>query len=434
MPRSRRSGPLWGSLPAPLDASKHKRRRGLTLLRRQLYVILESGRRTTASRIFDISIVLLILANVAAVVAETEPSIATWIRGDLLLFDEISVGIFTLEYLARLWVCVEHPPLVGRPRREARLTWATTPPMLIDLAAILPFYVSLLVAFDPKIALLFRLVRFLKLARATPALGTLGRVLYNERRAIFGAIVIMLGLIIGSAAVMYEIEGAVQPEAFGSIPRAMWWAAATLTTIGYGDVVPITPLGKLMAGFVMIAGFGMFALPVAIISSGFAAEIHRRDFVVTWGMVARVPLFGGLDALTIGNLVQLLHAQAVEPGTLIGRKGEEATGMYFIMSGQVQIEFPTGPVMLGEGEFFGEMALLQSRHRAADIMALTRCTLLKLHSGDFSRFMLRHPDVYERIRRIADERLRDLKRRTELESEMAEIKIEKGSQADEIAG
>lgn len=415
----------------PETKRKAGRRNGLGLLRRQLYFVLESGKSSWAATAFDLFMVTLILANVAAFVAETEPSIGETLRAELRIFDVVSVAIFTLEYLSRLWVCVEHPPLHGMRVPRARLTWALTPPMLIDLAAILPFYLALFLPFDPRLARMFRLARFFKLARVTPALSTLGRVLYNERRAIFGAIVVMLGLIVVSATVMYEVEGRAQPEAFGSIPRAMWWAIATLTTIGYGDVVPITPLGKFMASFVMIAGFGMFALPVAIISTGFAAEIHRREFVVTWGMVARVPLFSGLDAFTIGNLVQLLHAQVVEAGTVLVRKGEEATGMYFILSGQVEIEFPSGPVMLGDGEFFGEMALLESRRRAADIVALTRCTLLKLQATDFARFMQRHPDVRTKIAEIAKERLRELKRRNELESELAEIRIEKRTMPDE---
>lgn len=401
------------------------------LLRRRLFVLLEAGRNNYASRSFDIFMVVLILANVMAVVAETEPSLSDNLKLNLRLFDIVSVGIFTIEYLARLWVAVEHMPLAGRAAWRARLTWAMTPPMLIDLAAIAPFYVAMFIVFDPRLALLFRLIRFFKLARATPALGTLGRVLYNERRAIFGAVIVMFGLIVVSATIMYELEGEAQPGHFGSIPRAMWWAVTTLTTVGYGDAVPITWAGKAMAGLVMIAGFGMFALPVAIISTGFAAEIHRREFVVTWGMVARVPLFSGLDAITIGSLVQLLHAQVVEAGTVLGRKGDEATAMYFIMSGRVQIEFPSGPVELGEGEFFGEMALLESRRRAATITALSRCSLLKLQSADFSRFLSRHPEMRAKITAVAQDRVLDLKKRSELEAEMDEIAREKSQRADE---
>lgn len=395
-------------------------------LRQYLYIVLESGRDHFVSRVFDIFMIWLILANVLAVAIETESALGEEVRGLLRDFDFFAVIIFTVEYFARLWVAVEHPPHLHGAAWRKRLNWAMTVPMLIDLMAILPFYVGLIYPFDARVALLFRMMRFLKLARATPALGTLGRVLYNERRAIFGAVIVMLGLIVFSATIMYELEGAAQPDGFGSIPRAMWWSVATLTTIGYGDVVPITGVGKIMAGIVMIAGFGMFALPIAIISTGFAAEIHRRDFVVTWGMVARVPLFNGLSAITIGNLIQLLHAQVVERGAAIALKGEEATGMYFIMSGQVSIEFPSGAIILNEGEFFGEMALLEARKRAANITAATHCTLLKLSSSDFARFVRRHPDVQKRLEEVARDRRDDLvHRRNAVEAEMAEIVREK---------
>ncbi|MBI1263104.1 MAG: hypothetical protein GC184_15405, partial [Rhizobiales bacterium] len=199
------------------------------LLRRRLFGVLEAGRDNLPARLFNIFMVVLILSNVAAVVLETEPALGEYIRRELRYFDIFSVGIFTIEYFLRLWVAVEHRPLAQLAAWKARLTWSVTPPMLIDLAAILPFYLAMIVSFDPRLALLLRLIRFLKLARATPALGTLGRVLYNERRAIFGTLIVMMGLIIFSATVMYELEGETQPHAFGSIPRAMWWSVTTLT-------------------------------------------------------------------------------------------------------------------------------------------------------------------------------------------------------------
>ena len=193
--------------------------------------MLESGRSSRLSKSFDAFMVVLILANVAAFAAETERAIGLRYADAFRVFDALSVAIFTVEYLTRLWVCVEHPPLKGIKPLAARLEWAGTAPMLIDLGAILPFYLALIVPFDPRLARLLRLIRFLKLARVTPALQTLGRVLHNERRAIFGAIVVMLGLIIVSATAMFEIEGAAQPEIFGSVPRAAWWAIATVTTV-----------------------------------------------------------------------------------------------------------------------------------------------------------------------------------------------------------
>src|SRR6185436_2363884 len=178
---------------------------------------------------------------------------------------------------------------------------------------------------------------FLKLVRFSPAMTTLSRALYGERRALIGALVLMVGTAVFSGAIMHAIEGRAQPDKFGTIPDAMWWALATLTTIGYGDAVPITPLGKLFGACVMIFGLGLFALPIGIIATAFVNEIHRRDFVVTWGMVARVPLFSALDAAAIGEVMKIMRTRAVQAGTVIAARGEEAGGMFFIADGEVRI-------------------------------------------------------------------------------------------------
>src|SRR5438045_1936636 len=136
--------------------------------------------------------------------------------------------------------------------------------------------------------LMFRSMRFLKLARYSPGMRSLLDALYAERRALFGCFVILLGAALISATAMHLVEQHAQPQKFGTIPDAMWWAIVTLGTIGYGDVVPITPLGRLVAGVTIFGGLIMIALPVGIIATAFAEEIHRRDFVVTWGMVAQI--------------------------------------------------------------------------------------------------------------------------------------------------
>ena len=393
----------------------------LEKLRGRLYVILEAGRTSDwPSQAFDFFMVSLILANAAAFALETVDSLAAAYGPVFEIFNVVSIVIFTLEYLGRLWVCVEHSSHEKLPPWRIRLQFLRTWPMLIDLAVILPFWLGLLVPLDLRILRIFRLVRFLKLGRYSPALSSLARVLHNERHAITGALIIMGGLLLLSATVMYELEKDVQPEAFGSVPAAMWWALATLTTVGYGDVVPMTVLGKVAGGMVMIFGLGMFALPIAIVSAGFAQEIHRREFVVTWGMVARVPLFSKFDALTIARLAEHLNARVVDAGTVIARKGEEADAMYFLLSGEVQLDFPDGPIVLEDGAFFGEMALLYQRRRAATITAVTRCTLLTLQADDFARFMRRHPDVRNTVAQVAEHRLAELRRRSEAEAERQE--------------
>jgi hypothetical protein len=136
---------------------------------------------------------------------------------------------------------------------------------------------------------------------------------------------------------MHVIERGAQPDKFGTIPDAMWWAIVTLGTIGYGDVVPVTALGRIVASITIFVGLIMIALPIGIIATAFAEEIHRRDFVVTWGMVARVPLFAELEATEIADIMRLLHAQQVEAGDVITRRGELAHSMYFIADGEVEI-------------------------------------------------------------------------------------------------
>lgn len=376
----------------------------------RLFQILEArhpGDR--ASLAFDWFMIVLIVANVAAAMADTIETVHQDHGSQLWLFEVISVAIFTMEYLARLWVCTEHATLSGTSPLKARLRFAVSPFALIDLLAILPFYLALFhPAVDLRFLRIFRLLRLLKLARYSPALATLGRVLVDERRALFAALLIMIAMLVVASTAMYYAERHVQPEAFGSIPSAMWWAVATLTTVGYGDAVPITGSGRLIGGLVMIMGLAMFAMPVAIVASGFAGEIHRRDFVVTWGMVARVPLFAKLDALSVSRITNLLRARVVAPGTAIFRRGDPPDAMYFVVSGEAELDLRPDPLRLREGDFFGELALLRESRRSTTVRAITRCRLLVLDRDDFQELMEVDGDLREAITEIAEERLIDL--------------------------
>jgi voltage-gated potassium channel len=254
------------------------------------------------------------------------------------------------------------------------------------------------------VILIFRIVRFLKLARYSPALRSLLDALYSERRALFGCVVILLGTALIAASLMYLAERSVQPDKLGTIPDAMWWAIVTLGTIGYGDVVPVTPLGKLIASVTIFGGLIMIALPVGIIATAFSEQIHRRDFVVTWGMLARVPLFAGLDAGEIADILRLLRAQTVDSGEVIVRRGDPADCMYFIAAGEVSIDLGTKRVRLGVGHFFGEVAVLQRSRRSATVTAVTRTSLLVLGAEDLHALMEREPRIAERIQEIVRSR------------------------------
>ncbi len=247
-------------------------------IRKRTFEILEPGHNgDLTSKIVDLFIMLLIVLNVVAVVFETVPEVQSRFGPYLHAFDLFSVGVFTVEYLLRIWSCTadEHyrHPVTGRLRFMVR------PMVLIDLLAILPFYLPKLFPMDMRevrVLRLFRLLRIFKLGRYSTALQLLGRILYNKKEELAVGLVVMLILLVFASSSMYYVEREAQPEAFSSIPAAMWWSVVTLTTVGYGDVSPVTPLGKLLGAFVALIGVGTFALPTAILANGFMQEIDRR--------------------------------------------------------------------------------------------------------------------------------------------------------------
>ncbi len=374
-------------------------------LRARLYHILEAGKTSDrASLIFDLSITSLIIANVVAFSLETVPAIEAVYGGHLELFNIVSVAVFTVEYLVRIWVCTEHGPYRRLSPVRARWRFVRTPMMIVDLLAIAPFYLAFFFAIDLRVLRVFRLLRFFKLARYSPALMSLSRVLWLERRALAAALIVMSGALLVSSTLLYFIEREAQPEAFGSVPAAMWWSIATLTTVGYGDVVPITAAGRMIGGLVMLLGLGMFALPIGIIATGFSQEIHRREFAVTWGMVARVPLFSALEPDQIFAVMGRLEAMSVARGTHIAHAGDPADAMYFIVGGEVEVVRDGDPVFLTEGDFFGELALLQNTRRRHELVAASDCNLLKLSADDFAVLSRRHPEIRKAVQLVAHRR------------------------------
>ena len=376
-------------------------------LKRKVYEILEGGNpNDPLKRLVEWPLILLILLNVAVVIAETVEPVDRRLHGEFLVFEYVSVAIFTVEYALRLWVATEHGLHGHRDPVRARLRFAATPFALIDLAAILPFYLAFFVpGLDLRMLRIFRLLRLLKLARYSPALATLGKVIYEERRALGGALLIMIGLLMLAATAMYYAERRIQPENFDSIPAAMWWALATLTTVGYGDIVPAGIAGKIIGGLVMIFGLAMFALPVGIVASSFASEIHRRDFLVTWGMVAQVSLFQHLDAVMISRVSNLLRARLVAAETVIYRKGDEADSMCFIASGEVEVEIEPQPVRMRDGEFFGEIGLVRGGVRTATVRSVAPCRLLFLDVDDFNDLLDADTTLREAVTAAANARL-----------------------------
>ena len=269
-------------------ASSHK----VSPTRARIYAILEQAMPDDRlSRLIHAVLISLALGSVASVVLESVPSLRLKFLDLFFVIELVTVTVFTVEYFMRLWVAPLHPPFRRLSTPHAALRYALSLPALIDLLTILPFYLALVSPADLRVFIVFRIIRFLKIARYSPGMRSLYEAIVNERRALLACLIILGSLVLAAASIMHLAEHDAQPEKFGTIPDAMWWAVVTLTTVGYGDVVPITALGKVIAGVIAIMGLGMLALPVGIIATSFAEVIHRRDFVVTWGMISRVPLF-----------------------------------------------------------------------------------------------------------------------------------------------
>ncbi len=380
-------------------------RTGMAQLRHATYEILEQGLGgSVAAAWVTRFLLILILVNLVSVALESVPAYEADYGQWFDLIEYFSLFVFTLEYALRLWTAPEHGPLRHLHPMRARLNYAFSLAGLTDLIAVAPFWFVLFVPDSLRVLVVFRIVRFLKIARYSPAMRALLEVLYRERRALFGCLIVLLGTALVSATLMYLAERNVQPDKLGTIPEALWWAIVTLGTVGYGDVVPITGFGRMVATVTIFLGLIMIALPVGIIATAFSEQIHRRDFIVTWGMIARVPLFAELDAAEIADILRLLRAQVAEAGQVIVRQGDPAHSMYFIAAGEVEVQLPGGGIRLGVGHFFGEMAVLKRSRRSATVVAVTRASLLLLDAQDFHTLMERDPRVRQRVNDVMEKR------------------------------
>jgi voltage-gated potassium channel len=375
-------------------------------LRDRLYELLEHDHPpdSVGSRFVRL-IVALIVVDVLAAILASVPELDAGFGRLFTTIEIVAVVAFALEYAARVWSVAGHSLRHVSPTR-ARLEYMVSSLGIIDLLAFLPSAIALIIG-DKTALVLFGMLPFLKLVRYSPAMRSLLSVIHAERRTLFGCLVILSAAVLLFASLLYAIEHNVQPDKFGTIPQAMWWAIVTLGTVGYGDVVPATPLGKLVSVFAIVVGFAMIALPVAIISTAFADEVRRRDFVVTWGMLARVPLFSHLSAAEIADIMRLLKARTIEANEILVRRGDAASSMYFITTGEVEIELPTQRVRLADGTFFGEIALLHRTKRSGTVTATRQTRLLVLDAQDFHALIERVPTLAAHVHKTAQARLAD---------------------------
>jgi voltage-gated potassium channel len=342
----------------------------------------------TAGRNMTKAAYVAVAAGVAMMVLLTvDPAYETahhWVDG--LLW--VCLAFFAFEWIVRL----RHAILTQRG-----WAYALSGRGLVDAVGALAVPLALVLGANPKTAWLLGIFWMFKVVPGIPGLRQLRRVLVQESGPLLSVLVIFLMVLFLASVSVYFLERDVQPASFGSVPAALWWAIATLTTVGYGDVVPITPIGRLVAAVVMICGLGVFGLWTGILATGFAAETRRDNFLKTWESVSKVPFFAALGPAAIADVTHMLRTMDLPARTMIIRKGQTGDCMYFIAAGEVEVDLPGKKVTLGEGAFFGEMALLGNNLRSANITTRRVSRLLVLDLVDFRMLMARHPDLAETI-------------------------------------
>ena len=372
-------------------------------MRAHVNQILHSNAQPIAHILVKGLFLLAVGVVVAIAMVETLPNSDYTTSSFIRHIREAAWIVLTVEFSLRIWA--EPERTTPRGALVSRIAYLRSPLGIVDLLAVLPAWINLVHAVDLHWFELAAALSLFKLSRYVPALSLVWNVVVRQSRSIFAALVVLSILLVVAATVIYFFEYEAQPDSFESIPQSLWWAITTMATVGYGDMAPITPIGRLIGGIAMVFGIAMFAVPAGILASGFAEELRKRDFVVNWQSVARVPLFARLDATAIASVAQLLKPRSVSANQAIVRRGDVADSMYFIMEGEVEVELTPTPVRLKQGEFFGEIALIQNIRRTATIFSITNCRLLVLEAVDFHRLVDQIPELKDHIERTSEERL-----------------------------
>jgi voltage-gated potassium channel len=322
-----------------------------------------------------------------------------------------------------LWLCLAYFLIDGVVRVSASrrtgtaLRYLVTPAGIIDLLSVVPVPLALICGVDPESAWLLASLWVLKLTQDSPGFAQLGRVFIIEAKALASVLVLFLIALFLASAAMYLLERQGQPQVFGSLPAALWWAVETLTTTGYGDEIPLTTLGHLLGALVMICGIATFGLWTGILATGFAAENRRRNFIQTWDLVSKVPFLQTLDPSAVTEITHMMRRVEMPARTAIIRRGRVGDCMYFIAEGEVEVDVEPAPVRLGVGAFFGELALLGDSIRTANVSTVKHSTLLVLDLADFRTVMAHHSELARVIDAEAKRRRGDNQRRRELHVE-----------------
>ena len=284
-------------------------------MRKKVHDILEmTDPEDFLSRTFSLFIISLISINIICIVLESMPELYLTHHDLFFSIEIVSTIIFALEYSLRLWSSVESDSENSQPIRT-RIRYALSPLAIVDLLAFLPSILQLLFpGIDLRFLRVLRLLRVFKLTRYFSSFELLLNVLYEERKNLAGIFVLLLVILTLAASALYLVERDIQPDKFGSIPQAMWWAIAALTTVGYGDVYPLSPAGQILGSLVTIVGIGMVALPSGILASAFSEQTRRKreslQLVID-------------DALIDGNIDAKEQKSIEEIGATLGLSDEQ---------------------------------------------------------------------------------------------------------------
>jgi voltage-gated potassium channel len=315
----------------------------------------------------------------------------------LVAIAAVLLATFALLYGMRLMLAGDEQWAEGEAPSTARVRYALSPMGLVDLAAFLPMTLGFAFGWPTQQVVLLAVLWVLKLMRYSHGLAILGRVVRLEREPLMGVLLAFLIALFLAATLAHLLERDAQPDAFGSMPKALWWAITTLTTTGYGDAVPVTPLGRMLAGLVMMCGILVFALWAGILATGFSEEVRRREFLRTYDLVHKVPFFHDLGTSLIAEVARLLKPREFPTGSTVVRRGQAGDCMYFIVSGEIEVRMEPKPLHLHTGSFFGEIALLTGGPRTATAVASKHAVLLVLDIADFRDLAARRPELTKAI-------------------------------------
>ncbi|MDB5395584.1 MAG: cyclic nucleotide-binding [Rhodospirillales bacterium] len=371
-------------------------------MRRLTADIFDDGVISRASLVYRTVEASFAIAGVGAMVLDTEPDLPPGWSTACLAVDIVVLGFFVLDWLTRLWVI----PLSvdGISAASARMRWLTSRASIIGLLSFVPMGLAAFIDWSATGAPVLSILWVVRFAHYSKGIDMLFAVFARERQAITAVLFMFLTTLLTGGVLEFLVERGAQPDHFRSVPQTLWWAITTLTTTGYGDMVPTTSLGRLVAGGLMISGLIVFGLLAGILATGFAAEMKRRDFLRNWDLVAQVPIFRDVGPGTIADLANLLRPRELPGRTVVARRGSAGDCMFFIVSGEVEIQVDPVPVRLGAGEFFGEMALVTGATRNATVVTRGATRLLVLDIADFRAFASAKPELLDIIQQEAGRR------------------------------